>query len=289
MQQLLKSKRFKAFLCIIAALLIGAVLAVVTNSNSSPASSAFGVIMQPLQKLSALASEKLGSLGLKFQSSSKYLEEIDELKKQIETYENELVDYEQVKKKLNSYSKMLDIKEDNPDYKLCPANIIGRDSLDAFYSFIIDKGSSDGVSVNDPVVYGNYVVGVIHSVKATYSVVWTILNPKVNISSIESRTRESGYTTTTAELSLSGKCMLSGLDKGTEVSIGGLVCTSGIGGIYPKGLIIGKISDIQDSEHDISLNAVIEPGVKITELEDIFVITDFKEQGVSDVGDGDQQ
>ena len=83
--------------------------------------------------------------------------------------------------------------------------------------------------------------------------------------------------------------MLSGLDKGTEVSIGGLVCTSGIGGIYPKGLIIGKISDIQDSEHDISLNAVIEPGVKITELEDIFVITDFKEQGVSDVDDGDQQ
>ena len=49
-----------------------------------------------------------------------------------------------MKKKLNSYSKMLDIKEDNPDYKLCPANIIGRDSLDAFYSFIIDKGSSDG-------------------------------------------------------------------------------------------------------------------------------------------------
>ena len=83
MQQLLKSKRFKAFLCIIAALLIGAVLAVVTNSNSSPASSAFGVIMQPLQKLSALASEKLGSLGLKFQSSSKYLEEIDESKRSL--------------------------------------------------------------------------------------------------------------------------------------------------------------------------------------------------------------
>lgn len=288
MQQLLKSKRFKAFLCIVAALLIGVLLAVVTDSNSSPASSAFGILMQPVQKLSAIVSEKMSEFDLKFQSSSKYLEEIENLKKQIAEYEDELVDYEETKKKLNSYSEMLDIKEDNPDYKLCPADIIGRDSLDAFYSFIIDKGASDGISANDPVVYGNYVVGVVHSVKETYSVVWTVLNPKVNISAIESRTRESGYTTTTAELSLDGKCMLSGLDKSTKVSVGGIVCTSGIGGIYPKGLIIGKISDVQDNDYDISLNAVIDPGVNITELEDIFIITDFKEQGVSDIDSNEE-
>lgn len=285
MQQLLKSKRFKAFVCIIAALLLGVMLAAVTSSNSSPASSVFGIVMQPIQKLSATVSEKLSGLGLKFQSSGKYLEEIENLKKQLETYENELVDYEDTKNKLDSYASMLDIKEENPDYQLSPASIIGRDSLDAFYSFIIDKGSSDGVSVNDPVVYGSYVVGVVHSVKATYSVVWTILNPKVNISSIESRTRESGYTTTTAELSLDGKCMLSGLDKSTQISVGGIVSTSGIGGIYPKGLIIGRIVDITENDYDISLNAIIEPGVSITELEDIFVITDFKEQGISDIDD----
>lgn len=285
MQQLLKSKRFKAFVCIIAALLLGVMLAAVTSSNSSPASSVFGIVMQPIQKLSATVSEKLFGLGLKFQSSGKYLEEIENLKKQLETYENELVDYEDTKNKLDSYASMLDIKEENPDYQLSPASIIGRDSLDAFYSFIIDKGSSDGVSVNDPVVYGSYVVGVVHSVKATYSVVWTILNPKVNISSIESRTRESGYTTTTAELSLDGKCMLSGLDKSTQISVGGIVSTSGIGGIYPKGLIIGRIVDITENDYDISLNAIIEPGVSITELEDIFVITDFKEQGISDIDD----
>lgn len=285
MQHLLKSKRFKAFLVIIAALLLGCVLAVVTSSKSSPAGNVFGVVMQPVQKLSAAVSEKLGELGLKFQSSSKYLEEIEKLEKQIEEYENDLVGYEEAKKKLDSYSNMLDIKEDNPDYQLCPADIIGRDSLDAFYSFIIDKGSTDGVSVNDPVVSGNYVVGVVHSVKPTHAVVWTVLNPKVNISAIESRTRESGYATTNAELSLDGKCMLSGLDKNTAISVGGIVCTSGIGGIYPKGLIIGKVVDIRENEYDISVNAIIEPGADISELEDVFVITDFKEQGISDVDD----
>lgn len=283
MQHLLESKRFKAFLCLIGALLLGAILAVATSSKSSPASSAFGVIMQPLQRLSASVSEKLDGLELKFRSSSEYVEEIEKLKKQIEEYENELVGYEEAKKKLDSYSNMLDIKEDNPDYKLCPADIIGRDSLDAYSSFIIDKGSSDGVSVNDPVVSGSYVVGVVHSVKATYSVVWTVLNPKVNISAIELRTRESGYVTTNAALSLEGKCMLSGLDKSTKISVGGIVCTSGIGGIYPKGLIVGRVTDIQDNDYDISLNAIIEPSVNVSELEDVFVITDFKEQGISDV------
>ncbi len=283
MQHLLNSKRFKAFLCIIVAIAIGCVIAVATNSKSSPAGNVFGAVMQPIQKLSALVSEKMGDLGLKFQSSTKYLEEIEKLEKQIEQYENDLVGYEEAKKKLDSYSNMLDIKEDNPDYQLCPADIIGRDSLDAFNSFIIDKGSSDGVSVNDPVVSGNYVVGVVHSVKATHSVVWTVLNPKVNISAIESRTRESGYVTTNAELSLDGKCMLSGLDKATQISVGGIVSTSGIGGIYPKGLIIGKVVDIRENDYDISINAVIEPGVNISELEDVFVITDFKEQGISDI------
>ena len=285
MNKLFSSKRFKALLCIIAALILGTILAVVTSSNSSPVNSALGVVLNPIQKASAYVSEKLQDFNIMFQSSSKYAAKIDDLEKQIQAYEKQLVDYEQIKQKLSSYADMLEIKEKNPDYELEPASIIGRDSLDAFYSFIIDKGSSDGVSVNDPVVYGEYVVGLVHSVKATYSVVWTVLNPKVNISASEIRSREMGYTTTTAELAMEKKCLFSGLEKNTNVSVGSIVCTSGIGGIYPKGLIIGKISEITDSKYDASVNAVIVPTVDITELENIFVITDFDEQGITAVDD----
>lgn len=282
MKRFFTSKRFKAFAAVVLALALGVVLSAVTSSNSSPLSNAFGTVLSPVQKLSAFVSEKLTGFGLGFESSQKYREEIEILENKIQEYEKKLVDYEQTKQKLDSYSVMLDVKEENPDYELEPADIIGRDALDAFYSFVIDKGSHDGVAVNDPVVYGNYVVGVVHSVKKTHSEVWTIFNPKVNISAIESRTRESGYTTTTAELSLDGKCMLSGLDKNTKIAVGGIVCTSGIGGVYPKGLIIGKVSEIADSRYDISVNAVIVPTVKPEELEDVFVITDFDEQGITD-------
>ena len=285
MNKLFSSKRFKALLCIVAALLSGTIFAVVTSSNASPVTGALGVVLNPVQKAAAYVSEKLQDFNIMFQSSSRYAEKIEDLEKQIQDYEKQLVDYEQVKQKMNSYADMLEIKEKNPDYELEPATIIGRDSLDAFYSFIIDKGSSDGVSVNDPVVYGEYVVGLVHSVKATYSVVWTVFNPKVNISASEIRSREMGYTTTTSELAMEKKCLFSGLEKNTGVSVGSIVCTSGIGGIYPKGLIIGKISEIIDSKYDASVNAVIVPTVDITELENVFVITDFDEQGITAVDD----
>lgn len=269
-------------MAIIAALIIGVILSLVTSSHSSPVSSAVGVVMKPVQQLSSFVSEKLLDLSLSFRSSNSYREKIDELEEKIALYEKELVDYEQTKQKLESYQSVLGLKKENPDYELLPADIIGRDSLDAFYSFMIDKGSTDGVKVNDPVVYGSYVVGVVHSVKATYSVVWTVFNPKVNISAYETRTREAGYSTTTTELSGERKCLFSGLDKTTNVAVGGQVCTSGLGGIYPKGLIIGKISEITDSKYDASVNAVIEPSIDLTELEDVFVITDFEQQGITD-------
>lgn len=285
MQRLFQSKRFKIFLAIAAALLIGVILSVVTSSHSSPVSSVAGAVLKPVQKLSSFVSAKMTDFSLSFRSSNSYREKIAELENQIAQYEKELVDYEQTKQKLESYQSVLGLKEENPDYELLPADIIGRDSLDTFYSFIIDKGATDGVRVNDPVVFGSYVVGVVHSVKATYSVVWTLFNPKVNISAYETRTREAGYSTTTTELSLERKCLFSGLDKTTNVAVGGQICTSGLGGIYPKGLIIGKISSITDGKYDASVNAVIEPSIDLTELEDVFVITDFEEQNI---GDGDE-
>lgn len=282
MQRLFSSKRFRMFLVILAALLAGVILSLATSSHSSPASSAVGIILKPVQKVSSYISDKMLDFSLSFRSSNVYREKIDELEKQIAEYEKELVDYEQTKQKIESYQSVLGLKEENPDYELLPSDIIGKDSLDMFHSFMIDKGSSKGVKVNDPVVYGNYVVGLVHSVKATYSVVWTVFNPKVNISAYETRTREAGYSTTTAELSAERKCLFSGLDKTTAVAVGGQICTSGLGGIYPKGLIIGKISEISDSKYDASVNAVIEPGIDLTELEDVFVITDFAEQKISD-------
>ena len=280
MLNFLKSRKFKTFLLVICALLMGSVIAVATASSSSPITSLFGTLFSPIQKVSDFISDKVNWFEDSFASAGNYKKEIERLEKKVAEYENQLVEYNDIKQKLSSYETMLGVKEENPDFKLERAKIIGTDSADMFTSLIIDKGSNSGVQANDPVIYGNYVVGTVKKVHPSYSIVESILNPEVNISALESKTRETAYITTTIEFSQKGNCILSGLERTTSVTPGGIILTSGIGGLYPKGLIIGTVSEVCESNYDLSNYAVIEPGVNIKDIEDVFIITDFEGQGV---------
>lgn len=283
MRKFLKSTQFKVFALVLCAVLAGAVLASVSASGSSPFTSVVSVVFSPLQKLSGKLSEKLDWFGSSFARAGTYRNENEQLRQQLDEYEKKLADYDEMKHKISSYEDMLGVKEENPDLELCRAEIIGTDSADLFTSLILDKGTSDGVAAGDPVVSGNYVVGVIKKVNPTYSVVETILNPSVNISALESETRETAYVTAATEQSLSGKCIFAGLERTTDVSPGGIVLTSGIGGVYPKGFIIGTVSQVFESEYDLTSYAVITPGARFAELEDVFVVTDFKGQGIEQI------
>lgn len=283
MRQIFKSVQFKIFVFVLCALLVGTVIAVATQDGVSPATTVVGTLLNPIQKLTGAIAQKVDWFSSSFASAGAYKNENDRLKEKIAEYESQLADYDEMKRKLASYEKMLDIKEQNPDFVLENANIIGTDSADIFSSLIIDKGTLDGVAVNDPVISGNYLVGVVKKVNESYSVVQTILNPKINVSAIESKTRESGYVTTNITRQESGKCILAGLDRSTAVSPGGIVMTSGIGGIYPKGLIIGTVSQLLESEYDISCYAVVTPGAELESIEDVFVITSFKGQGIEEI------
>lgn len=285
MLQFLKSRKFKTFLFVIAALLTGAIIAVATQGSSSPVTNAVGIVFKPLQKATAFISEKVDWFEDSFASAGSYKKEVELLRRKVAEYESQLADYNEIQHKLESYETMLGVKENNPDFSLQRASVIGTDSADMFTSLIIDKGSNDDVSENDPVVYGNYVVGIVKKVHPSYSVVESILNPELNISAIESKTRETAYLTTTIEHSQNGHCLLSGLSRTTSVTPGGLILTSGIGGIYPKGLIIGTVSEVNESRFDLSNYAIVEPGVNVKELEDLFVITGFAGQGVEEIAE----
>jgi len=175
---------------------------------------------------------------------------------------------------------MLGVKELNSSFVLEDCNVIGADSMDMFSSIIIDKGSNSDIAYNDPVISGNYVVGIVKKVHPTYSVVETILNPDTKISALESKSREIAYATTTMEFSRKGNCLLAGLSRSSSITPGGIIVTSGIGATYPKGLIIGTVSEVNESEYDLSSYAVIEPGVDVSQLEDVYVIKEFAGQGI---------
>lgn len=278
MRRFFHSKRFKVLLGILAALIVGIIIAAASHGGASPSSSLLGAVFSPLQRLSAHVSEKIGDFSGGFVSANTYVNEIDELKKQIADYQKKLVDYDAMKRQIASYESVLGVKEAHQDWEMTPATIIARDSADLFYTFTLNKGSSDGIEVNDPVISGQYLVGRVERVWSTGCTVKTILDPSVNVSAEESNTNEQGVLSTDVTLSREGKCQLTGLERTTVVSKGGIVQTSGAGEFFPQGILIGTVEDIKNNTYDISAYAVITPGIDIASVHDVFIITAFAGQ-----------
>ena len=282
MRSFFKSTRFKGFLGFFGVLLLSIVIAAATESGSSPASTLLGTVFSPLQSVSSAIADSVKDFSVYFRSSAQYQQRVKELENQLGEAQKNLVGYEQAKQQIALYEEFLELKEENEDFQFASASVIGSDSSDAFGSFTLNKGELDGVKVNNPVIYGKYLVGVVVKTAPTYCVVNTILNPEVNVSAYEVRTREAGYSTTTVDLAKQGKCCLSGLVRTTAIAPGGIVCTSGVGGIYPADLIVGTVEEVKNDTTNISSYAVINTQVDFAQLRDVFIITYFKGMGVGD-------
>jgi len=275
MKTYIRTTAFKVLAVLLSALILGFAFGAVSNSGSSPITSAASVVFSPLQKLSARLAETMKDFNAGFVSADYYRKQIDELKLEIEKYKEQLVEYEKQKRKLQSYEAMLGVKEEHKDFKLSAAEIISRDPSDSFFSFVIDKGSLHGIEVDMPVIYGKQLIGVIKEVTPSTALVKTILSPEINVGAYEIRTFEDGYTRGLVRDGKSGLMEMSGLTGFSAISKGGLVCTSGVGGLYPRDLIIGSVTEIYTDNITTAGAAVLEPGLDFTELTDVFVITDF--------------
>ena len=278
----MKTKWFKIAVAVFALLFVLLIFAAASKKGSSPLSSLLGTVTEPLSSATSGIGEAFSKLTGGIRSKNAYQEEIKDLKKQIVGYQRELADYEQIKQQNELYQNALGVKEKNADFEFVYASVIGRDAADVYTSFTLSKGSKDGVEVNDPVICGEgQLVGVVSKVSPTYCVVSTILDPKVSVSAYEVRTRETGYVSNTTILSESGLIKVSGLSRTTSVTAGGLVCSTGVGGVYPKDLVIGTVKEVKDDDHTISSYLIVEPTLDIKDIEDVLIITSFEGQGVA--------
>ena len=286
MRRLIHSKGFKIFCAVIAALLAGSVASAVSNSNSALSTSAAGFVFGPLQRVSSFLTQQVSDFSVNFKSSATLRKQIEELNKIIAQQKIDLVDYEKAKYKIAVYEEFLEVKEENPDFKFVSASVIAREAGDNYAGMTLNRGSVKGVSVNDPVIFGKNLVGLVVGVTPTQCEVKTLLNPSVSVSAYEIKTHEKGVVETNAQLSREGFCRLTNLSGSTAVVEGGIVCTSGIGGIFPRDLIIGTVQRIVPRSGTSSVDAVVKPDADIGGLTDVFIITSFEgQQSPAESGD----
>ena len=276
MRHFFHSRQFKILLCVCFALMLGVFAAAVSDSGANAFSAVAGYVTAPLEKAAAKLAEAADGFTSRFRSASYYKEQAEQLREQADAYREELVDYENLKYKLEAYKRFLEVKQNNPDYAYLPASVILRDTSDAYGSFTINVGTVDGVELNDPVIFGKTLVGVVRAAGETTSTVYTLLNPEVSVGAYEIRTREDCYVEAENALSMKGLIKLSGLSRTTPIIPGGIVCSSSVGGVFPRDFIIGTVTDVISDNTSVAAYALVEPDVDPATLTDVFVITDFE-------------
>lgn len=235
-------------------------------------------ISAPFQQTAAELADELG--GDYNKSKEELIEENEALKEEIGSLTSQIIDYDDIKKENEMLKKYYGIKDSNPDYEIAVAAVIRRDPNDDFYGFTIDKGSRDGVSINDPVITDKGLVGWISEVSVTTGKVTTLLSPEAKVGAMDQKTQDSGIATGSIAHSDDGLLILSVISADNTIKNGDIVITTGVGGVYPPNIVIGKVTDMQYDRYDTTPYAVIQPYEDLRSISDVVVITSFEGQGV---------
>jgi rod shape-determining protein MreC len=273
-----RSKQFKIILTILISLIAISVIFGIIGSALSPQSNIIGTITAPFRSALTAVKNGINDFSEALSGGNAVMLENAELKEQLNELREELADYEKITKENEFYKNYLEIKEQKPDLEFTPSTVISRDASDPFGGFIINKGSTDGVSAHDPVITDAGVVGFISDVGLTTSKVVTVLSPDLTLGALDNRTSDSGIIKGSLELNEKGFTKFENLSRSCSVAVGDYVITSGEG-IFPKGLLVGSIETISNDNYNTSLYASVKPFVDFSELRDVMVITDFEGQG----------
>jgi rod shape-determining protein MreC len=123
------------------------------------------------------------------------------------------------------------------------------------------------------------LVGVVSEVGLTYAKVRTVLDPSTKVASQISRTGDTAYTAgSTIDMARANVLRMNTLERSSGVAMGDYVITSGIGGVYPEGLLIGTVSEISNAPDGMTLNATVELFADVYNLKQVMVICSFDGQ-----------
>ncbi len=262
---------------LIITLIILSLMSVLSQEENSLISSGVNLVTRGLFQVTASATADNGSA-----SAEELRGEVERLKTENAELRAQVSDYIDIKQENARLQKLLDIKKDNPSCQMTPANVIKRDANDDFYAFTLDIGTSNGVGVNNPVITENGLIGWVCQADAATCKVKTVLSPDTKTGAKDKQSGDNGIINGSATLCDQNLTAMTKLAENHKVKKGDMIVTSGTGGVYPGGLLIGEVQRVEFNAYDASRYAVIKPYEDIRTVSTAAVITDFKGKGKVD-------
>lgn len=224
-------------------------------------------VVSPMQKGIADSQKSLSSLWENYISIVDTSKENVVLKKKISRLESDLFGMEEIRQENLRLKRLLNYSSEISDQRIL-AQVVGWDSANEFKVIRLNKGQKDGIQVMSPVITDQGLVGYIYRVTENYSDVLTILDQNNRVDVLVERTRTHGI----VEGVHNFKCSLKYVMRNELIEVGDKLITAGVGGVYPKGIKVGMITDIEKENFGMTLAVEVAPSVDFDKLEEVLVI-----------------
>ena len=221
----------------------------------------------PVQKVLSISVKSVSDAWLRYIFLVGFEEENKNLNKKINELKAELILYQEGYLEAQRLSKLLALRDDY-NYRFISARVIGSEQAALSKTILINKGTAHGLKIGMPVMATPGLIGRLIDVSWHVSKVLLLIDENNNIGAILQRTRMQGIVSGAG----SRGCILKYIYKNQDVKEGDSVISSGMGGIFPKGLLIGKVSHVQKQDAGLFLKINVAPFIDFAELEEVLVL-----------------
>lgn len=266
-------------LLLLAAVLLAAVLALGAQIlGFNPLTNVLEVLATPFRAASGAVTDWTQAL---YDKSFRYEElaaENEALRQRVAELERDAIAGQDAARENERMKDLLGLHDARPELQYRDAAVVRRSSDNWRSDLTIDRGTLGGVGVDDCVIdqYG-HLVGVVTEANPNSAVVTTVLDPTLELGGRVARTDEDAVLEGDFSLMLDGLLRLSFLPEQAKLVTGDQVTTSGLGGVYPPGLVVGSVRTLCVEEDGVSRYAQVEPAADIAKVQNVYVIVDFGE------------
>lgn len=245
---------------------------VVRFTGSNPVSNAIRTVFAPFQNGVAYVAARVNSITSFIWEADEYRKQNMELTAKVNELTAQNRDAENYRQENERLQELLELKVSIEDYSTVAAQVIAYSTNNWYDTLEINKGKAAGIDVGNSVVTPEGVVGRVIAAGENWATVSSIINTGSATGVKIPRTGEIGVVEGESELCMQGLCRVSFIGNESGLIIGDLLETSGTGGIYPSGFVVGRVTEVEADNTGKLKNALVEPAVDFAHLREVLVI-----------------
>ena len=254
----------------------------------APVEGALARITTPLQEGTSLVATRFGDLA----RTARDLRDLRQRNRELEAENARLlldnVRYRELEGEVALLRDLLNFRQAYPSFEVQGAHIvgrvIGRDPSNLRRYITLNVGREGGIARNMPVVTDRGLVGRISDVGTGWSRVLLIIDVSSSVNALTQSTRATGLVQGRAD----GSLVLRDVPQSDTLSVGDTVFTSGLGGNFPRQILIGQVTEVDRKDYELYQTAAVQPTVDFDHLEMVLIVTDFEPVDEGEGADTDQ-